>query len=82
MLVNILEENNNCELIFSVELPNARSKRYIKKILKKYGEKILLDEATLEMALLSEFREEWIEEAQKRLEYNFLKIFFEYYQII
>ena len=76
MLVNILEENNNCELIFSVELPNARSKRYIKKILKKYGEKILLDEATLEMALLSEFREEWIEEAQKRLEYNFLKIFF------
>ncbi|MBU6197037.1 MAG: hypothetical protein KGO93_05680 [Cyanobacteria bacterium REEB446] len=76
MLVNILEENNNCELIFSAELPNARSKRYIKKILKKYGERVLLEEATLEVALLSEFREEWIEEAQKRLGYNFLKNFF------
>ncbi|NBV99229.1 MAG: hypothetical protein EBR67_06935 [Proteobacteria bacterium] len=73
MLVNILEENNNCELIFSAELPNARSKRYIKKILKKYGERVLLEEAILEAALLSEFREEWIEEAQKRLEYNFLR---------
>ncbi|MEB3316203.1 MAG: hypothetical protein VKK32_08345 [Candidatus Melainabacteria bacterium] len=76
MLVNILEENNNCELIFSAELPNARSKRYIKKILKKYGERVLLEEATLEAALLYEFREEWIEEAQKRLGYNFLKNFF------
>jgi hypothetical protein len=76
MLVNVLEENNNCELIFSAEFPNDRSKRYIKKILKKYGERVLLDEATLEAALLFEFREEWIEEAQKRLEYNFLKNFF------
>jgi hypothetical protein len=76
MLVNILEENNNCELIFSAELPNNRAKRYIKKILKQYGERVLLDEDTLEAALLSEFREEWVEEAQKRLNYSFSRSFF------
>ncbi|MFM7457627.1 MAG: hypothetical protein ACKO3R_03070 [bacterium] len=34
MLVNILEENKDGELIFSVELPNERAKKYIKKSLK------------------------------------------------
>jgi len=71
MLVNILEENKDGELIFSVELPNERAKKYIKKIFKDYEEDILED-SDLEMFLLDEFKEEWIEEARKRVNHNLI----------
>ena len=73
MLINILEQNNN-EIIFSIELPNSRAKRYIKQIIKKFD--FDLGQDLIEIGLETEFMDEWLEEASRRLNCKFIPDFY------
>ena len=74
MLIDIHEKNNN-EIIFSVELPNSRAKRYIRKIIRESALSPV-PQNEIKVSLECEFMNEWLEEASRRLDCKFIPDFY------